>query len=137
MPDRRRSPITAGQQLGEVRRLSIDAERQVLSVVGVEAETRLPWAGLHQLLRPLLPGISGLPGPQRGALSTALGMTAASGAPPDPYLIALAVLSLLSDAAAMRPLTVLADDVQWLDMQSQEAGGGERGALNHLAGSTC
>jgi DNA-binding CsgD family transcriptional regulator len=89
-------------------------EMLVLTSVGVQSEARLPFAGLHQLLRPLLDEVTDLPDPQREALLTAFGM-AKSVSAPDLFLIALAVLNLLSGAAARAPLLVLVDDAQWLD----------------------
>lgn len=85
---------------------------QVLSCTGVQCEAHLPFAGLHQLVRPILDGADGLPAPQRAALLAAFGM--AEVAAPEFFLIALAVLDLLADAAARVPLLV-AEDVQWLD----------------------
>ena len=76
----------------------------------------LPVAGLQQLCTPLLDGLERLPPPQRAVLDTALGRT--SGAPPDRFLVSLAVLSLLSDTAEERPLVCLIDDAQWLDRWS-------------------
>src|SRR5262249_9063818 len=85
----------------------------VLAASGVQSEANLPFAGLHQLLRPVLRGIGELPGPQRAAVQAAFGMTAA--AAPDLFLIALATLELLSAAAAPSPLLLRVDDAQWLD----------------------
>jgi hypothetical protein len=68
----------------------------VLSVTGRESESRLAFAGLHQLLRPVLSSVAGLPGRQARALSGALGLSADPVAP-DPLLTAVAVLTLLSD----------------------------------------
>src|SRR5262249_23194363 len=73
-----------------------------------------PFAGLHQLLRPILDDAADLPEPQRDALHAAFGMAPAARGP-DPFLIALSVLNLLSVAAAHSPLLVVVDDVQWLD----------------------
>src|SRR3989454_8898584 len=86
---------------------------KVLSVTGLESEADLPFAGLHQLLQPVLPSAGALPGPQRNALLTALGMRA--GAPPEVFLVGLATLSLMDEVADERPLVVVADDFQWLD----------------------
>src|SRR5688572_22997387 len=85
----------------------------VLSATGIQSEAHLPFAGLHQILRPIWPGVAGLPAPQRAAVLAAFGMTDA--AAPDLYLIALAALELLADAAARVPLLLIADDAHWLD----------------------
>jgi DNA-binding CsgD family transcriptional regulator len=91
---------------------------QVLEATGVESEAQLPFAGLHQLLRPVLGSLTGLPDVQRHAIEAALGTESA--APPERFMIALATLNLLADAAASTPVLVLADDVQWLDRPTQE-----------------
>ena len=85
----------------------------VLSAAGAEAETTLAYAALHQLLRPVLGGRHRLPEPQAAALDTALGLRA--GAVPDRFLVSLAVLTLLSEAAGERPVLCLVDDAQWMD----------------------
>ena len=93
------------------------ADWRVLSASGVESETDLAYSGLHQLLTPLIDQhLDRLPVPQRDALATALGV--ASGSPPDPFLVGLATLSLLADAAEQQPLVCLIDDGQWLDQAS-------------------
>jgi DNA-binding CsgD family transcriptional regulator len=92
---------------------------QVLRSAGVQAEVELAFAGLHQLLAPVLPLVPKLPAPQREALQTAFG--ARAGATPDRFFIALAVLSLFADAANQRPLICLVDDEQWLDRASAQA----------------
>ena len=89
---------------------------RVCRAVGAEWEMELPFAGLHQLCVGLLDGRDGLPAPQRDALEIAFGLS--SGAQPDRFLVGLAVLSLLSHAAAERPLVCVVDDVQWLDRSS-------------------
>src|SRR3954470_15652708 len=93
----------------------------VAQIAGVEAEMELPFAGLHQLCAPLFarPDAIAIPKPQRDALSVALGVS--FGAPPDPFLVALAVLSLLSAVAEERPLLCIVDDAQWLDAASSHA----------------
>lgn len=85
---------------------------------GVETERELPFAGLHQLCGPYLDRLDGLPGPQRDALGTVFGRRA--GAPPDRFLVGLAVLTLLSAVAEERPLLCVVDDAQWLDRASAE-----------------
>lgn len=86
---------------------------RVLRVGGVQAESDIPYAGLQQLLRPLSAGTAGLAAPQRSALQAALGQDEPE--VPDVFLVGLAALDLVSDAAAVAPVLVLADDVQWLD----------------------
>ena len=85
-------------------------------VSGVESEMELAFAGLHALCTPMLGRLGHLPIPQRDALNTAFGMSA--GNPPDRFLVGLAVLSLLSDAAEEQPLVCIIDDAQWLDRVS-------------------
>lgn len=91
---------------------------RVARVVGVESEMELAFAGLHQLCAPLLDGFDRLPEPQRDALGTALGLR--RGETPDRFLVGLAVLSLLAEAAVEHPLICLVDDVQWLDNASAQ-----------------
>src|SRR5262249_38189457 len=86
---------------------------RVPRAAGVESEMELALAGLHALCAPMLHRLGHLPGPQRDALSTAFGLSA--GPPPDRFLVGLAVLSLLADAAEERPLLCIVDDAQWLD----------------------
>jgi len=88
----------------------------IASTRGVQSEAQLPFAGLHQLLRPFLPYIDRLPAPQRRALESAFGI--ADGDAPDVYLVGLASLGLLSEAATQGPLVLLVEDAQWLDPPS-------------------
>jgi len=83
---------------------------------GAQSEMELPFAGLHQLCAPMLDNLPHLPRPQREALRTAFGISA--GSAPDRFLVGLAVLSLLSDAAEQQPLVCVVDDEQWLDRAS-------------------
>ena len=83
---------------------------------GVESEMELPFAGLHALCAPMLGRLGQLPAPQRDALNTAFGVS--TGPPPDRFMIGLAVLSLLADAAEEQPLVCVIDDAQWLDRVS-------------------
>jgi DNA-binding CsgD family transcriptional regulator len=89
---------------------------RVVRAEGVESEIELPFAALQQLCAPMLDRLERLPGPQRDALRVAFGLSA--GHPPDRFLVALAVLSLLSEVAEERPLLVVVDDAQWLDQAS-------------------
>ena len=91
---------------------------QVTRLAGVETEMDLGFAGLHQLLVPFLGGLGELPGPQRQALGSAFGLSA--GPPPDRFLVGLAALTLVTDAAAGTPVLCLVDDAQWLDRVSVE-----------------
>jgi len=92
---------------------------RVVRATGVQSEMELAFAGLQQLCKPLLDHLDRLPGPQRDALQTAFGLSA--GPAPDRFLVGLAVLSLLSDAAEEQPLVCLVDDQQWLDHASAQA----------------
>src|SRR3989454_552522 len=91
---------------------------RVVRAAGAESEMELPFATLHQLCLPLLDELERLPGPQREALGTALGV--ASGRAADRFLVGVAVLSLLSDNAETQPLVCLVDDAHWLDRASAQ-----------------
>jgi DNA-binding NarL/FixJ family response regulator len=100
----------AREQAGDMR---------VLSGAGVESEAQLPFAALHQIVRPVLGHVESLPQPQATALRGALGLSA--GGSEDRFLVSLAVLSLLAEAAEDQPLLCLVDDAQWLDDASADA----------------
>ncbi|MFW6723724.1 ATP-binding protein [Streptomyces sp. MAR4 CNY-716] len=100
---------------GEARRRGFT----VLRAVGWEAERALAFAGLHQLLRPVLDRAGALPQPQADALGAAVGAGAAEGH--DRFRVGLAVLSLLAEAAEDAPVLCLVDDAQWLDEPSVDA----------------
>src|SRR3954447_25812165 len=91
---------------------------RIARAAGVESEMELPFAGLHALCAPLLGHLRRLPVPQSDALSAAFGLTV--GPPPDRFLVGLAALTLLADAAEERPLMCLVDDAQWLDSVSAQ-----------------
>src|SRR3984885_11537419 len=91
----------------------------VARAAGVQSEMELAFAALHQLCAPMLDQDEALPVPQRKALRTAFGLSA--GPPPDRFLVGLAVLGLLSEAAGERPLVCVVDDQQWLDRASAQA----------------
>jgi DNA-binding CsgD family transcriptional regulator len=92
---------------------------RLLRATGTEFEMELAFAGMHQLCAPLLDRLDDLPGPQREALEVSFGQKV--GAPPDPFLVGLATLTLLSDAAADAPVLCVVDDAQWLDRASARA----------------
>ncbi len=92
---------------------------RVLRSVGIEAESELAFAGLHQLLHPVLDRLERLPVPQAAALGGALGLRQASVA--DRFLVGVGVLSLLAEAAEESPLLAVIDDAQWLDQPSADA----------------
>ena len=89
---------------------------RIARAFGIESEMELAFAGVHQLCSPMLGRLTRLPEPQREALRTALGLSAAGA--PDLFLVGLAVLGLLSESAGDRPLLCLIDDAQWLDRAS-------------------
>jgi hypothetical protein len=91
----------------------------VVPAAGVQSEMELAFTGLHQLCAPLLGRLGSVPGPQRDALRTVLGISA--GPLPDGFMVGLAVLSLLSAAAEDQPLAGIVDDAQWLDQASAHA----------------
>ncbi len=89
---------------------------QVTRVVGVESEMDLGFAGLHQVVAPFLGDLERLPAPQQAALGAAFGMI--SGAAPDRFLVGLAALTLITEAALKQPVLCVVDDAQWLDRVS-------------------
>src|SRR5215472_12010586 len=91
---------------------------RIARIAGAESEMELAFAGLHALCVPMLGRLGHLPIPQRDALNTAFGMS--EGPPPDRFLVGLAVLSLLADAAEQQPLMCIVDDAQWLDHVSAQ-----------------
>jgi ATP/maltotriose-dependent transcriptional regulator MalT len=95
------------------------SDMQVLACAGVESETALPFAALHQLLRPVLLHLGKVPSLQADALRGALGLD--TGRSDDRFLVSLAALSLLAEAAEHRPLLCLVDDAHWLDDASADA----------------
>jgi tetratricopeptide (TPR) repeat protein len=92
---------------------------RVARAAGVQSEMELAFAALHQLCAPMLDQAESLPVPQREALWTAFGLS--PGPVPDRFLVGLAVLGLLSETAAERPLVCIVDDQQWLDRASAQA----------------
>jgi hypothetical protein len=110
--------------VGKSRLLAVTAQAarergiSVLTTTGVQSEADLPFAGLHQLLRPVRGRIVELPAVQRAALDAAFGLT--NEAAPEHYRIAMAALDLVSEVATDAPLLLVADDAQWLDRPTSE-----------------
>ena len=84
----------------------------------MESELELAYSGLHQICGPMLDQLDRLPEPQREALAIVFGLSA--GAAPNPFLVGLAVLTLLAEFAEQQPLVCIVDDVQWLDQASEQ-----------------
>jgi DNA-binding CsgD family transcriptional regulator len=114
-----RGPAGIGKSalLGEARARA--ADMQVLACHGTESEACLPFSSLHQLLRPVLDHAEAIPAIQSRALRCALGLE--FGSRPEPFLVSLAVLSTLAEAAERRPLLCVVDDAQWLDEATADA----------------
>jgi DNA-binding CsgD family transcriptional regulator len=98
------------------RLVDAGADLSIARATGIESEMELAFAGLHQLCAPLLGRLDQLPTPQRDALQIVFGL--AAGPAPDRFLVGLAALSLISNAAEQNPLLCVVDDAQWLDQAS-------------------
>jgi DNA-binding CsgD family transcriptional regulator len=104
--------------LAEAGRLARGRGMTVLGTAGVQAEAHLAFACLHQLLLPVLGAIESLPAPRRAAVSAAFGIT--DGAAPDIFLVSLATLDLLAQAAARSPVVLIVEDAHWVDVPTRE-----------------
>jgi DNA-binding CsgD family transcriptional regulator len=102
--------------LHHVSRRAEAAGTQILSAVGVESEAEFGFAGLHQLLAPILGLSDGLPDPRRHALEAAFGLSDAR--LPDRFHVGLAAHQLICEAASSCPQVLLVDDAHWLDSSS-------------------
>ena len=111
--------IGKSRLLAEAERAARERGMLVLNTAGVQSEARLPFAGLHQLIRPVRNRASELRDVQRAALDAAFGLT--EEAAPEPFRIAMAVLDLLSDVAGDAGLLLLVEDAHWLDRPSADA----------------
>ena len=117
---RGRAVVLRGEPgIGKSRLLSATARAageqgfSVLTTTGVQSEAYLPFAGLHQLLRPVRARVAELPAVQRSALDAAFGLTREVA--PEHYRIAMAALDLVSEVATDTPLLLVVEDAQWLD----------------------
>ncbi len=100
---------------------AVDSAREfrIARTSGVQAEMELPFAAVAQLCTPFLDRVDRLPQPQSEALGVAFGLI--TGPAPNAFLVGLAVLGLLSEAAEDRPLLAVVDDAHWLDHASSRA----------------
>jgi DNA-binding CsgD family transcriptional regulator len=110
--------IGKSRLLSEVARQARERGMTVLTATGVQSEANLPFAGLHQLLRPVRDRAVELPAMQREALDTAFGLVA--DVAPEPYRIAMAALDLISEVAADGPVLLVVEDAHWLDRSSAD-----------------
>src|SRR5919198_120628 len=105
--------IGKSRLLAEAERTARERGMVVLTTTGVQSEAHLPFAGLHQLLRPVRDRASELRDVQRAALDAAFGLT--HEVAPEPFRIAMAALDLVSDVATDAPLLLVVEDAHWLD----------------------
>lgn len=104
--------------LAEGRRRAEHLGMSVFSTSGAPFEARMPFAGLQRLLRPVMSEVSGLPKPQREALSVAFGVS--GGPTPDTFLVALAALNVVANRAVESPLLLVIENVRWLDAATRD-----------------
>jgi DNA-binding CsgD family transcriptional regulator len=105
--------IGKSRLLSEAARKARERGMTVLTAAGVQSEAHLPFAGLHQLLRPVRERAVELPPVQRDALDAAFGLTREVA--PEHYRIAMASLDLVSEVANDAPLLLVVEDAHWLD----------------------
>ena len=109
--------------IGKSALLRYAAERAtgmgILRCTGIESESELPFAGVHQLLSPILEHLEVIPARQQAALRAAFGVGPT--VTEDRFLVSLAVLNVLAEAAETQPVLCLIDDAQWLDGASADA----------------
>lgn len=99
--------------------VSLASDALVLRTQGVEAEAPFAFAALHRLFRPVMRLRDQLPPPQASALRRVFGEE--EGPAVEPFLVAIATLSLISSAAEEAPVLLVVDDAHWLDRASAEA----------------
>ncbi len=94
-------------------------EALVLRTQGLEVEAPLAFAGLHRLLLPVMRLRDLLPAPQARALRVAFGEE--DGPSIEPFLVAVATLSMLTAAAEENTVLCVVEDAHWLDSATAEA----------------
>jgi DNA-binding CsgD family transcriptional regulator len=91
----------------------------VIRGVGIESESELAFAGLHQVCSQMPEDkLELLPQPQQEAIRVALGHSFASA--PSPLLLGTAMLNYFADIAGKRPVIAVIDDAQWLDRATSQ-----------------
>ena len=91
---------------------------RVLTIAGVESETRTPFAGLAALLRPLSDWLPALAADRRWSLERAFALEPVTA---ERFAVGLGTLELLSSATAAAPICMTVDDAHWLDPASADA----------------
>src|SRR5258707_4600429 len=99
--------------LQRMRNRAVAQGARPLLTGGVESEAEFAFAGLHQLLRPVIGALAQLPESQRQTLEAALGLGIDH--KPDPYRVAVAAFQLICEVAESQPLVLIVDDAHWLD----------------------
>ena len=94
-------------------------DMRFVQVTGTQSEQGFDFAALHQLLVPFLGALKRLPEPQREALGSAFGLV--GGTPTDRFLVGIAALTMITEAALEQPVLCVIDDAQWLDKASTDA----------------
>src|SRR3954452_3334817 len=110
--------IGKSRLLGDTALTARDRGMAVLTTAGVQSEAHLPFAGLHQLLRPVRGRAAELPAVQRAALDAAFGLT--HDVAPEHFRIAMAALDLVSEVATDGPVLLLVEDAHWLDRPTSD-----------------
>jgi DNA-binding CsgD family transcriptional regulator len=100
--------------LSDIAVVARERGMSVLAATGVQSEAHLPFAGLHQLLRPVRGRTAELP----DALDAAFGLT--RDVAPEHYRIAMAALDLIFELATDAPLLLVVEDAQWLDRPTSD-----------------